>query len=341
MTGRLRLLLTRPSLLTPDPGTLSDQSMDTLSDVLRVVRLSGSYFYIVEGGDRWSVSTAPARELRPRVLPQSEHLVPYHILSEGTAWGGVDGGPRVRMQAGDVLIFPRGDGHVMSSHEHDRIAPPLTRQAPGPYPDTVRVGGGNCNSVLMCGFLGCDAAPFNPILSSLPQVLHLPRVGDGWLSTLPSQVLREWRNPRSGSATVLTRLAEVMFIEVLREYIATMQVDQRGWLAALKDPLIGAALACMHERPAYQWTIAELAREVAASRSAVAERFTDVVGIPPMQYLAKWRIQLAADLLRGGTLKVAAIASRVGYDSEAAFSRAFKRETGESPAAWRASRAAS
>jgi AraC-like DNA-binding protein len=240
------------------------------------------------------------------------------------------------MQSGDVLLFPRGDGHVMASHEHDGIGLPPVREAPGPYQDTVRVGDGQRDSVLMCGFLGCDATPFNPLLASLPRMLHLPRVGDGWLSTLPSQVLREWRNPRSGSATVLTRLAEVMFIEVLREYIATMEVAQGGWLAALKDPVVSAALACMHERPADDWTIAELAKQVAASRSVVAERFTDVVGIPPMQYLAKWRIQLAADLLRGGTLKVAAIASRVGYESEAAFSRAFKRETGESPAAWRA-----
>jgi AraC-like DNA-binding protein len=314
--------------------------MDTLSDVLRVLRLSGSYFYIVEGGDRWCVATAPARELRPRVLPEAEHLVPYHILSEGTCWGGLPGGPRVRMQPGDVLLFPRGDEHVMSSHEHDGVGTDRMRQAPAPYPEMVRVGDGERDSVLMCGFLGCDATPFNPLLSSLPPMLHMPRVGDGWLSTLPSQVLREWSNPRSGSATVLTRLAEVMFIEVLREYMATVDAGHGGWLAALKDPVAGAALACLHERPADDWTIAALAKQVGASRSVVAERFAAVVGLPPMQYLAKWRVQLAADLLRGSTLKVAAIGARVGYESEAAFSRAFKRETGESPAAWRAGRLA-
>ena len=309
--------------------------MDPLSDVLHTIRLTGSYFYLVEGARSWTVSTLPARELAPRILPDAEHLVPYHILSEGMCWGGLRGESRIRMEPGDVLMFPQGDGHIMSSHALDLGEAPLTREAPGPYPVTVRVGSGAPEAILMCGFLGCDAAPFNPLLSSLPRVLHLPRVGDGWLSTLPDQVLREWRSPRPGSSTVLTRLAEVMFIEVLRQHIATIGAGQRGWLAALRDPVVGAALARLHERPAEDWSLAALAQEVAASRSVLAERFMHVVGIPPMQYLTQWRLQLAADLLRRGTLKVSAVASHVGYESESSFSRAFKRATGASPAAWR------
>jgi AraC-like DNA-binding protein len=312
--------------------------MDPLSDVLRAVRLTGAYFYIVEGSPGWSVATMPARELAPRVLPDAEHLVPYHILSEGTCYGGLAGEPRVRMQSGDVLIFPRGDAHVMSSREGDVVEPAQAGTAPGPYPSTVRVGSGQRDTVLMCGFLGCDCGPFNPLLSALPRMLHMPRVGDGWLSTLPEQVLREWRDPKPGSATVLTRLAEVMFIEVLRQHIATMGFDESGWLAALRDPLVGAALSKLHERPTHAWTLPELANEVAASRSALAERFAAVVGVPPMQYLTQWRLQLAAELLRRSRAKVSAIAAQVGYDSEAAFSRAFKRATGLSPGAYRARR---
>src|SRR4051812_282262 len=186
--------------------------MDPLSDVLRAVRLTGAYFYMVEGARSWSVLSVEARELAPRVLPDAEHLVPYHILSEGMCWGGLTGQPRVQMQPGDVLMFPQGDAHVMSSNSHDDVAPSPVRDAQSPYPNRVKLGTGEPQATLMCGFLGCDAGPFNPLLAALPRMLHLPRIGDGWLATLPEQVLREWRAPRAGSETVLTRLAEVMFI---------------------------------------------------------------------------------------------------------------------------------
>ena len=314
--------------------------MDPLSDVLRAVRLTGSYFYIVEGSPGWSVGTAAARELAPRIMPDAEHLVPYHIVSEGTCWGGLHGEQRVRLQPGDVLIFPHGDAHVMSSHQFDDKEPPLAAHAPGPFPAVVRVGTGTRDTTLMCGFLGCDTGPFNPVLAALPRMLHLPRIGDGWLSTLPQQVLREWRDARAGSNVILTRLAEVMFIEVLRQHIASIGAAERGWLAALRDPMVSAALSKMHERPGHAWSLQELATEVAASRSALAERFADIVGVPPMHYLAQWRLQLAADLLRRSNAKVAAVAADVGYESEAAFSRAFKRATGLSPGAYRSRRQA-
>jgi AraC-like DNA-binding protein len=300
----------------------------------------GTYFYMVEGASSWAVDTMPARELVPRILPNADHLVPYHILSEGVCWGGLRGEPLVKLEQGDVLIFPHGDAHVMSSSAEDAASPARLRDAPGPYPNTVRIGTGKRDVVLMCGFLGCDSGPFNPLLSALPRVLHMPRVGDGWLSTLPDQVLHEWREPRAGTATVLTRLAEVMFIEVLREHIATIRLDQGGWLAALRDPVVGAALGKLHERPAHDWSLVELAKEVAVSRSVLAERFAHAVGIPPMQYLTQWRLQLAADLLARGNAKVSSVASQVGYASEAAFSRAFKRATGASPAVWRQNRQA-
>jgi AraC-like DNA-binding protein len=312
--------------------------LDPLSDVLRAVRLTGSYFYLVEGSPGWSLGTMPAQELAPRILPEAEHLVPYHIVSEGSCWGGIHGEPRVRLHPGDVLIFPRGDAHVMSGQERDPIEPALAAHAPGPHPEVVRIGKGQPETTLMCGFLGCDSGPFNPLLAALPRMLHMPRIGGGWLSTLPQQVLREWRDPKAGSTTVLTRLAEVMFIEVLRQHIASVSGTERSWLAGLRDPVVSAALAKLHERPEHAWSLPELAAEVAASRSVLAERFADVVGVPPMQYLTQWRLQLAADILRRSTAKVASVAAQVGYESEAAFSRAFKRATGLSPGAYRSRR---
>jgi AraC-like DNA-binding protein len=308
--------------------------MDPLSDVLRAVRLTGAYFYLVEAAAPWSVSTAPARELAPRILPDAEHLIAYHILTEGGCWGGVQGEHQVEMRPGDVIVFPQGDAHVMSSHRGPRLDGEH-RASPLRYPSTVLLGDGKRETKFVCGFLGCDARPFNPLLSALPRVLYAPRLGDGWLATFPDQAVRESRAGRAGSDTMLTRMAELMFITVLRQYIETSGPELTGWLAGLRDPVVGAALSLMHERPVDDWSLAKLAREVAASRSVLSERFTRVVGVPPMQYLAQWRLQLAAELLASGGTKVSAVGMRVGYESEAAFSRAFKRATGASPAEWR------
>jgi AraC-like DNA-binding protein len=311
-------------------------AMDPVSDVLRAVRLSGAYFYLVEAGAPWVIATAPARELVPRIRPEAEHLVAYHILVSGSCWGGIAGEPQIHMQPGDVLLFPQGDGHVMSSSE--ALAPGAARTATATrrYPETVRLGPADGrDTTLVCGFLGCDARPFNPIISSLPRRLLLPGLARGWLAQFPQQVVAESRAGRAGSATMLTRMAELMFIEVMRRHVETAGASENGWLAALRDPVVGLAIARLHERPAHAWTLPALARELATSRSVLAERFSRLVGIAPMLYLTRWRLQLAAEQLAGGTAKVSAIGAQVGYDSEAAFSRAFKRETGLSPAAWR------
>ena len=313
--------------------------MDPLSDVLRVVRLNGAYFYAVEASGCWRVEAVAATQLTPRVLPEAEHLISYHVVTEGRCWGGVTGDTPVELLPGDVIVFPHGDPHVMSSAAGQIPSTVVLGSPPGRYPDTVRVGDpDHRETALVCGFLGCDRRPFNPLLATLPRRLHMRGLSRGWHAAFAQQVVEESRAARAGADTVLTKLAELMFIEVLRRYLEDLPAEQTGWLAGLRDPLVGRALALLHARPGHPWTLVELSREVAGSRSRLAESFTHLLGCPPMQYLTKWRMQVAANLLIQSGAKVAAVAAEVGYDSEAAFSRAFKKATGLSPGGWRTRR---
>jgi AraC-like DNA-binding protein len=190
----------------------------------------------------------------------------------------------------------------------------------------------------VCGFLGCDLRPFNPLLAALPRLMHMRGMSNPWLGAFVRQVIEETRPGRPGADTVLTRMAELMFIELLRRYLDELPPGQTGWLAGLRDEVVGKVLTLLHARPEHPWTINDIAREVASSRSSVAKRFTELVGQPPMQYLTQLRMQVAANQLAQTTAKIAAVGAAAGYDSEAAFSRAFKKATGLSPGAWREAR---
>ena len=318
-------------------ASLCSGVMDVLSDLLRVVRLDGAYFYPVEAAEPWCVVSARASELAPRILPGAEHLISYHVLIKGCCFAGLAGEEQVELLAGDVIIFPHGDSTVMSSARGLGIGAGTNSQSPARYPETVLLGElGSQRTSFVCGFLGCESRPFNPLIAALPRLLHVRGMLDSWAGGFTRQLVEESRHQRAGSDTVLTRLAELMFIEVLRRYLADLPAGQSGWLAGLRDETVGRALSLLHGRPERNWTLASLAREVAVSRSNLARRFTELVGQPPMQYLANWRMQVAANLLVQRTDKVATIAADVGYDSEAAFSRAFKKSTGLAPGAWRA-----
>ncbi|MEO7963944.1 MAG: AraC family transcriptional regulator, partial [Gemmatimonadaceae bacterium] len=244
------------------------------------------------------------------------------------------------MEPGDVIVFPHGDPHLMSSPAQCGMRELGTVLASAHrYTDTVLIGPEDArDTTLVRGFLGCDMRPFNPLLAALPRYLHAPGIAKGWLSHFPLQVVTESRVGGVGNETMVIRMAELMFIEAVRHQVSRQSNAETGWLAGLVDPIVGIVLAHLHKSPAEPWTLAELARVSAVSRTVLAERFSQVIGVPPMLYLKRWRLQLAADRLARGAAKVATIATEVGYESEAAFSRAFKQETGVSPASWRRSR---
>jgi AraC-like DNA-binding protein len=312
--------------------------MDLLSDVLRVVRLDSAFFYRVEAGRDWRVEAAAARELTPRVIPDSEHLISYHILIAGRCFGGLSGKEQVEMTAGDVIVFPHGDAHVMSA-ERDRLpSRDVVTSVPARYADTVFLDSEPRETLFVCGFLGCDKRPFNPLIAGLPRMLHMRGMSTEWIGRFARQLTDESRLGLPGADSVLVRLAELMFIEVLRRYVDELSPDQTGWLAGLRDEVVGKALTLMHSQPSHGWTLEDLARKSNSSRTNLAKRFTALVGQPPMQYLAQWRMQVAASLLGQSGAKVATIGEEVGYDSEAAFSRAFKKASGVAPGAWRDAR---
>ncbi len=328
-------------LLAPTTGA----EVDVLSDVLRTVKLTGALFFRLEASSPWADEIPGATIFAPTVLPGVQHVVSYHIVTHGACWATILGGPTVPLEAGDILVVPHGDPYVMSSapgmHSEapaDAVLSFFRQMASGSAPSVVTEGGGGPERAdLVCGFLGCDVRPFNPVLETLPRLVHLPRpvAGPDRLWPLIEFALAESRQRRSGAKCVLLRLSEVLFVEVVRRYLDGLAAGQTGWLAGLRDPIVGQALASLHDRPANPWTLEGLAREIGVSRSALADRFTQLVGQPPMRYLAHWRMQIAARSLSDGAAKVAALAHDVGYDSEAAFSRAFKKIVGTSPAAWR------
>jgi AraC-like DNA-binding protein len=318
---------------------------DALSDVLRAVRLAGALYFDVAARAPW-VAEQPAREMvLPKILPGAQHLIAYHVVTEGRCFAGMIGAEPIAVEAGEVVVFTKGDPHVMSSSPGMRAFPvtadAFDEAAASPLPFSVRYGadrGGPPSARLVCGFLACHAQPFNLLLDNLPPVIKAgnPQDGDSnWLGEFIRVAISETTNKRAGGESVLAKLSELMLIEVVRRHLEAVPAVQTGWLAGLRDPFVGKALSLIHRSPARNWTIEELARDVGLSRSVLAERFADLVGLPPMHYLAKWRMQIASELLSGGSTNIATVAAETGYGSEAAFSRAFKKMVGMPPSAWR------
>ena len=318
--------------------------MDALSETLRVVRLVGAIFINAKFTAPWCYQSPSADAAAPLLEPGAERVVIFHLITEGECHVEIGDEPPVRLTAGDVVVFPQGHAHRMCSQpgippaKGARLDQVLSRR-----PRQLIYGGGGAATRLVCGYLACDRRLADMLLAGLPALLRVNVRGSNagvWLEASVRYALAEARSPRPGGAGVLSKLAEVLFIEVLRLYVNQQSEGRTGWLAGVGDRIVGAALNQLHARPAHAWSLDELAGEAHTSRSVLAERFQHLVGSSPMQYLTQWRMLLAANLLTRSNASLARIAEDVGYQTDTAFSRAFRREFGSPPAAWRRSQSA-
>jgi AraC-like DNA-binding protein len=315
--------------------------MDALSEMLKAVRLTSGIFLEVEFTAPWCIDSAPGDEDISHILPNAEQVSIYHLVTEGRCRAKLPGGgASIELEAGDLILFPHGDGHLMGSDL--QLAPVDAASMVEPSPDGglshIRYGGGGERTRFVCGYMACDRRTCKPLLTALPRMLKVSlrdSPAAAWIEATIRRAASETRAPSAGGDVVLARLAELLFVEGLREYVRSLPESQQGWLAGLRDPHVGRALALLHADPARNWAVEALAQETGLSRSALADRFVALIGEPPMQYLTGWRMALAAQALSSSNDAVARIAERVGYESEAAFNRAFKREFGTPPAAWR------
>lgn len=314
--------------------------MDAFSEVLNGVTLKGAVFFTAELSAPWCFLSPPSRTLAPVVVRGTPHLVIYHYVAEGSMWAQLRDGTRLELEAGDVVVFPHGDPHALGNREG---ASPLEVSAVLQKVATqdlspVRGGGGGEGTRLICGFMACDPLLCGPILESLPPMLKVSIRTDHsgqWLEQSILQLVEEAASKRAGSEAMLAKLSEALFVDTLRRYVMQLSETNGGWFAGARDPVVGKSLTLLHGQVQHPWTIAELAEAVGVSRSALVERFTRYLSEPPMAYLTGWRLRLAARALASTPRGVADIASEVGYESEAAFNRAFKRVFGVPPARYR------
>ena len=314
--------------------------MDALSDILRVARLSGGVFFNAEFSAPWCIAARMAPEFCAPFLGAADHLIPYHYVVDGEMDAALPNQLPQRLRSGEVVLFPRNDFHLIGSDVNLSPVPAAAVILAGGnrIVQPVRHGGGGDAAHMVCGYLGCDSDLINPIVSTLPPSLIL-KVDEtpaaDWIRSTFQYAAHELADGQTGSTAVLSKLSELLFVEAVQHYVRSIPEGQTGWLAGLRDPAVSRALALMHANMGQAWSVEELAREAGLSRSGLAERFTRVIGVAPMHYLADWRLQVAGQKLKDSNDPLVRIAEQVGYESEAAFSRAFKKKFGAAPATWR------
>jgi AraC-like DNA-binding protein len=315
--------------------------MDALSEILQSVKLEGAIFYNAEFTSPWGFRSPPTCEVASFLGKGPKHVILYHLLTQGRARGEVENSThRVDLVPGDIVVFPHGDAHVLSNGSPARIVDnsQYLKEVFAQGMAVARDGGGGESTFFVCGYMECDRELSKTFLGGLPPVFKVNIRNDRsgqWLENSIKFSAGEASANRAGSDAVLARLSEALFVETMRRYMADLPPQQTGWLAGARDPHVGASLAHLHREPEYPWTIATLAERVGLSRSVLAERFRHYLGEPPMTYLSRWRLQLGARMLTSTSYSVARISGEVGYESEPAFNRAFKREFGSPPARFR------
>jgi AraC-like DNA-binding protein len=315
--------------------------MDVLSEVLRAVKLDGALFYNAEFSAPWAAHSIDARTVTSYLSPNSQHVIIFHLMTEGRGYAHIKGDDRpIPLNAGDILIVPHGDAHILGNGPSvtpvDRAQ--VLEQVLAQGLKVSRMGGGGETTKFVCGYMACEPHLSRVFLGGLPPILKVSIRDDAsgqWLVNSIRYSVDNVDPSRPGDETVLAKLSEVLFVETLRRYIALLPGEQIGWLAGVRDPEVGKALALLHRKPAHPWTIASLTNELGISRTVLAERFRRYLSETPMAYLTRWRLQLGAQLLTSTSSSVAQIAAEVGYESEASFNRAFKREFSLPPARFR------
>jgi AraC-like DNA-binding protein len=314
--------------------------MDPYSEILSALKLKGAIFFSAEFTAPWFVDAPPSAQLAAALGVKGAYVVNFHLLTEGEAMVEMPSGRTLRIAAGEIVIFPHGDPHHLLSVdgscrvEDAAIAAKVLARDLSP----LRSGGGGATARFVCGYMACDPFFCRSVVEGLPSVMsvNIRSAATGqWVESSMRRLLEEAGSGRVGSEAVLAKISEALFIEALREYAARLPPGHAGWLAAAREPHIGRALVLLHNRMAFSWTAGGLAREVGLSRSAFVARFSALLSTPPMKYLARLRLQTAARALATTASSVQAIAAEVGYESEAAFNRAFKRELGVPPARYR------
>jgi AraC-like DNA-binding protein len=318
--------------------------MDALSEALSTVHLSGAVFFNAEMSAPWGFASCGAHKVAHQLAPNAEGMVIFHLVTEGKAVVRVEGEADVHVEAGDLVVLVHGDPHEFSNgnpttlYEGNDI---VTRYLAGDL-SLTRFGGGGEITRFVCGFFACERRGGHQALVGLPRIMKVNLRGDesgAWLEGSIRHLVAEATSGKPGGMVLMSRMAEALFVEALRRHIAVLPDERTGWLAGARDPIVGAALVALHHEPARRWTVPELAAEVGASRSVLSERFQRFIGDSPMGYLARWRMQLASRLLKSDRRSILQVAMDVGYESEAAFNRAFKREFGQPPAHWRRAQA--
>jgi AraC-like DNA-binding protein len=319
--------------------------MDVLSEVLRVVKLEGALFFNAEFSAPWCLSSSGSTGMAPFLSGVPEHLILYHFLTEGRAYAKLPQGRREELTAGDIVIFPHGDAHLLGNGSPARPVDSFKTFAKHLEKGltVARFGGGGEITRFVCGFMACEPRLSEVFLAGLPKIfkVHVADEPSGqWLRNSIRFSVGEANGSNAGSGLVVAKLSEVLFVETLRRYINSLPPHQTGWLAGARDPALGQALALLHNDPSHPWTISDLARRVGLSRTRLVERFRHFLGESPIGYLAQWRLQLGAEILQSTDDSIAEVAAAVGYGSEAAFNRAFKREFNCPPAQFRRNRKA-
>ena len=314
--------------------------MDVLSETLNVVQLTGAVFYNAEFSAPWCFLSPRSNQLAPFLSPGAKHLIVFHLVTEGVAWVGLQSGQQVTLGPGDIVVFPHGDAHMMGNGPRST---PLDKAEEMEWIrsrglEVARLGGGGAVTKVVCGYMSCEPELCSMLLAALPPIFHVnirDTASGSWIENSIRFSVDQAGSSSPGGDAVLARLSEALFVETLRQYVAGLPPGETGWLAGARDTEVGKALALLHRETAHTWTLGKLAEGVGVSRTVLAERFREFVGETPMAYLTRWRLQLGAKMLVATSKGLAEIATQVGYESEAAFNRAFKREYGIPPARFR------